>query len=407
MASVTILGSNNQQISLSFDPSANFALAQQLAQQINASVADGQLITASDLNGPPPTLPSGTNGVFFQSTLKFVALPPGYTTDIVNVPGSAVVFGGADPTILSGEATNLTFVDASGSGTVVAGGADSRLLVGGAGNWSLNTAAGHNVIIAAGSGNDSITAGGGNNAIQLGSGADLVVASGNDMIEGGTGAETVDATGASGTFVQGNASDLLFIGGLGGATILGGSGSDTYFGSAAGPAGKQLIVGGSSGDNYLFAGDGAATLTGVGNNDQLFAYGTSNQVLTAGAGNETLTAALSSGADSLTAGSGNDTLIGGSGADTFVGGMGNATVMAGSGADVYAFINHQAGGTELVQGIFDPSAIKISLQGYGASAVAKALASQTESNGSVTIALSDGTKVTFQDVTALHHSNFL
>src|SRR5271166_5832701 len=124
MASVTILGSNNQQISLSFDPPANFALAQQLAEQINASVADGKLITASDLNGPPPALPPGTDGAYFQSTLKFVALPPGYTTDIVDVPGSAVVLGGADPTIMSGEATNLTFIDPSGSGTVVAGGAN-------------------------------------------------------------------------------------------------------------------------------------------------------------------------------------------------------------------------------------------------------------------------------------------
>src|SRR5271166_3094128 len=123
MGSVTIFGSNNQQISLSFDPSANFALAQQIAKQINASVADGHLATATDLEGPPPAVPPGTSGGYFQSIYEFVALPAGYTTDIVNVPGSAVVFGSgaSDQTILSDQATSLRFAAASGSGTVVAG----------------------------------------------------------------------------------------------------------------------------------------------------------------------------------------------------------------------------------------------------------------------------------------------
>ena len=115
---------------------------------------------------------------------------------------------------------------------------------------------------------------------------------------------------------------------------------------------------------------------------------------------------MSSGNDTLRAGSGNDQLIGGAGADTFVGGFGNATVTAGFGGQVFEFINHQAGGNELVQGIFDPSSIKIDLEGYGSNEVAKALASQTVQNGSVTIGLTDGTKITFEDVTSLSKSNF-
>ena len=148
-------------------------------------------------------------------------------------------------------------------------------------------------------------------------------------------------------------------------------------------------------------------MIGGGNNDQLFAYGSVDQSLIAASGNETLSAALSTGGDTLKAGSGHDLLIGGAGADTFVGGSGHSTVTAGSGGQVFEFINHEAGGTELVQGIFDPASIQIDLQGYGHDAINRALAGQTVTNGSVTISLTDGTKVTFDDVTSLNRSNFI
>ena len=169
-----------------------------------------------------------------------------------------------------------------------------------------------------------------------------------------------------------------------------------------------MIDGGSGGKNFLFAGDGAATLIGGGNQDQLFAYGSSGQLLIAGVGNETLSAAFSSGNDTLRAASGHDLLLGGAGSDTFVGGSGHATVTAGYGGQVFQFINQSAGGTELVQGIFDPTSIKIGLDGYGSSEVSQALSNQKVVNGSLTVGLSDGTKITFQDVTSLlNKSNFV
>jgi Ca2+-binding RTX toxin-like protein len=409
MASVTIVGSNSQSISLTFDASANYALAQQLARQINSGVADGKIVTSTDSTQP---LAHGVTGAYLQTLPGFVSLPAGYLSDAVNIArfGPAVVFSGsgaAGQRILSDQHTDLIFIAPSGSGTVVAGGGNNQLRVGGRGNWSLNTGGGNDIIAATGSGNNTIEAGGGNNAIYLGSGHDLVVSVGNDSIEAGSGAETVDATRGGKEYVQGGASDLLFLGGTGGATIFGGSGSDTYFGSTARHVGEQLVAGGAAGNNLLWAGNGAATLTGGGNNDQLFAYGQTGQVLTAGAGNETLSAVFSGGNDSLRAGAGSDQLIAGSGADTFVGGKGADTISAGPGADVYAFIKGHAGGSELVQGIFDPSDIRISLQGYGPREVAEALASQHVSAGSVTIGLSDGTRITFQNVTALHTSNFV
>lgn len=408
-SAVTINGSSDQAITLNFDTTANFALAKQIAAGINTGIAAGTIVTAFDSNRPPPPLPASVTGALVQTEVPLAVLPHGYTIGLVTKSGPALLFGNGTPDekILSDAKTDLTFIATAGSGTVVAGGGANRLIVGGSGDWSLNTGSGTDIISALGSGNATISAGGGHNAILLGSGDDVIVSQGDDSISGGSGAETIDASGAHSDFVQGNASHLLFVGGLGGATILGGTGSDTYLGSAADPLTKQIVVGGSAGHNFLFAGDGAATLTGGGNQDQLFAFGGSAQLLVAGTGNETLSAALSSGNDTLKAGSGRDLLIGGSGSDTFVGSSGHTTVVAGSGSQMFAFVNHEAGGIELVQGIFDPASIQISLQGYGRNAIDRALDHQTTNNGSVTIGLTDDTKVTFADVTSLSRSNFV
>lgn len=405
---VTVQGSSQQTIQIGFDSKTNFALAQQIAALVNAGVNDGTIVTEFDTAGPPPTLPAGISGALVQTRSPIELLPSGYTIDLVTKPGPAVVLGNgaAGETILSDVRTDLTFLATSGSGTVVAGGGNSRISVGGSGDWSINTGRGNDIIAALGAVNATISAGRGHNAILLGSGNDLIELTGKDTIFGGSGSATIDASGAHSDFVEGNGLNLLFLGGAGSVTIFGGSGSDTYIG-AAGTTGRQLIEGGSAGNNYLLAGDGRATLIGGGSGDQLFSYGSHRQDLIAGAGNETLSAALSFGNDKLKAGAGQDLLIGGFGFDTFVGGSGSATISAGLGGQVFEFLNHAAGGTDLVQNIFDPSTIKIDLDGYGPGAVAKALASQTVSNGSLTIGLADGTQITFQDVTSLlNKSNF-
>ena len=404
---VTIHGSQNQTISIGYDTTSNFLLAQQVAAGINAGIAAGTILTEPDNGVPPPTVPASVTGAFVQTQNPFFIMPQGYSIDLVTKPGPALVFGNgtSGETILSDVTTDLSFIASAGSGSVLAGGGDNRLFTSGTGDWSLYSGGGNDVISALNAVNATIGAGGGSNAILLGSGKDLVLSDGDDSISGGSGAETVDASGASRDQVSGGDSQLLFIGGAGGSTIFGGTGSDTYLGSA-GFTGSQYIVGGSAGNNYLMAGDGPATLVGGGNNDQLMAYGISDQVLTAASGNETLSAVASSGNDSLSAGSGTDMLIGGSGADTFVGGAGTATVNSPFGNGVFEFINGQAGGTELVTGIFQPSSIKIDLVGYSASEADNALANQTSVNGSVTIGLTDGTKITFQDINSLSKSNF-
>jgi Ca2+-binding RTX toxin-like protein len=200
-------------------------------------------------------------------------------------------------------------------------------------------------------------------------------------------------------------SSMLFLMADGGATVFGGSGSDTLFGGT----GKDLFYGGSAGTNYLQAGSGHATLFGGGNNDQLYAAGDKSQELHAGSGNETLFGGFASGKDTFYAGSGSDQITGSFGQSTFVLGTGSATITAfpsSSFKDVFDAIKGQAGGTDLVQGLTNASQLDIQLTGYQSNEASKALAGQTTNGSSVTITLTDGTKITFDNITHLTSSNF-
>lgn len=201
-----------------------------------------------------------------------------------------------------------------------------------------------------------------NAAVSAGDGSSdhLIKASGSDTLTSSHGNDTIDATGAKSTFVDGKGEGVhfTFLGGAGPATVLGGTGSH------AGPA---TVLGGPG--------------------SQLFAEGPKAQILVAGAGNETLSAAQSTG---------HVTLVGGSGKDVLVGGKG---------PDVFEFIKGQSsGGRDLILN-FD-SNDKVLLSGYGPDEVSIALAHQSTHHGSVSITLSDDTKITFKDVASLKSSNF-
>jgi hypothetical protein len=127
MASATIGGSGTQSVGLSFDATANFALAQRIAEQINAGISAGTIVTSTDEAVSP--LPPGVEGAYIQTVPGPVVLPPGYTSDNIKTDGPAVVFGSGQPDlkVLYDENTDLTFIATSGSGTVVAGGGANRL----------------------------------------------------------------------------------------------------------------------------------------------------------------------------------------------------------------------------------------------------------------------------------------
>lgn len=413
MPHVTVLGANNQTVTLTYDSAGNAAIAAQIAAAITHGVEDGSIIPVNGGSGAvqvPPPLPAGKLGEYVQKHDGLSSMLPGYA-DVVVTAASATVLGSGDANeaILSSEG-HLTFIATGGSGTVVAGGAqhghshaDGDLIIvpgSDGGNWGIYTGGGNDTVLALGGGNDTIAAGSGHNSIVLGDGNDSVQSTGNDTITTGGGHDTIDATGATRDLVLGGAGDLTFVGGSGSVTLFGGAGSDTFMGGS----GRAVIYGGQGGNNSLLGGTGRATLFGGGSGDSLYAQGTKGQDLFAGIGNETLSAASSSGRDSLVAGSGADSLIGGSGKDTFVGGTGSATMLGGSGHDVFSFIKSLNGGTDLVVNF--TSVDKIDLQGYGPHAVQNALDSQTFANGSVTITLSDNTRVTFAGLSELTKGDF-
>jgi Ca2+-binding RTX toxin-like protein len=100
-------------------------------------------------------------------------------------------------------------------------------------------------------------------------------------------------------------------------------------------------------------------------------------------------------------------LGGGSGQETFFAGSGNATVIGGTGADLYAFVNGEAGGSETIFGFDSSKGDQVTLQGYGPDEVRNDLKNATTSGGNTVITLSDNTSITFIGVTNLSNSNFI
>lgn len=404
MATVTVAGAHGQTVTLSFDATANAALAQKLADAITSGVQAGTILPAVDTDGPPPGLSPGQTGEFVVTKPGMAILPPGYKA-VVSTAHQAVIFGSGDAgkSVLS-SIGGINFFATGGSGTVAAGGGDNRIQVPPAdnGDWSIRPGSGNDIVLASGGGNDTISAGGGHNAISLGSGSDVVNSEGDDTVNAGSGTETIVATGKHQDLIYGNASQLFFVTTDGAATVFGGSGSDTFFGGK----GTDLVYGGTGGNNLLFAGTGQATLFGGGDGDQLYSAGNQGQQLRAGAGNETLFGSFSSGADTFYGGTGAAQMTGGSGNDTFVAGTGTATISSGLGSNLFVFNNGQAGGSELINGFISGEDL-IDLQGYGKNEVANALKSQQVVGGVDTITLSDNTTVSFVGVSNLTASDFV
>lgn len=426
MPTVTVLGAGRETLTLTYDSASNASIAARIAAAITHDIETGSVIPVNGSNDPiqvPPPLPTGKSGEFVQKHDGLSVMPRGYK-DVVVTAGSATVIGSGDTdeAILSSEG-KLTFIATGGSGTVVAGGAagdppgpdvshdhghgrsnagGDLIIIPGSddGNWGIYTGGGNDTILALGGGKDTIGAGGGRNRIELGSGNDSVQSTGRDTIYTGSGHDTIDATGDANDRVLGGTGHLIFLGGAGTVTLFGGAGSDTFEGGS----GRALVYGGQGGNNSLLGGTGTASLFGGGSGDHLYAEGDKSQMLVAGIGNETLSASMASGADLLVAGSGRDLLIGGSGNDTFFGGTGTSTMLGGSGHDIFSFTKSLNGGTDLVMNF--TSLDKINLDGYGPHAVRDALNSQTFANGSVTITLSDNTRVTFAGVSELTKGDF-
>ena len=145
---------------------------------------------------------------------------------------------------------------------------------------------------------------------------DATVASGQTL--------TVNASSSTGVLTWNGAAEtdgrFLVSGGTGNDILAGGGGSDTMFGGS----GRDVLSGGG-GNDVLSGGSLADTLYG-GAGDDLLDGGQLQDVLYGGDGNDTLSGGASP--DTLSGGNGNDILFGGNGSDNLVGGDGHDTFVA-------------------------------------------------------------------------------
>ena len=413
-APVTVLGANNQTVTLHYDTTQAQQIAATLAASITAGVLAGTTIPS---DGGTVALGSGQTGELVANTPRqMYFMSPGYEDAVIGAGGLATVFGsgGNNESILKNNGA-LTFIATAGSGTVVAGGSvqiygqtyyygsDIILPASDAGNWGVATGNGNDTVVAAGAGNDSIAAGGGTNNIQLGGGSDQILTTGFDIIQGGSGSATVSAlAGGHDRIVAGSGNFDVTASGNAIVVMLAGTGSDTFTGGS----GIAIIHGGTGGNNLLTAGTGPTTLFGGGSGDRLTAGG-AHQILIAGAGAETLQGAAT-GFDRLRAGAGADSLGASGNYNVFIGGLGTATMNASGSHNEFLFINagKAGGGSDTITGF--NSTDKIAVYAYAPGEVAYAVKNQTAlSGGSTTVTLTDNTKITFTGLsTQLTAQNF-
>ena len=191
-----------------------------------------------------------------------------------------------------------------------------------------------------------------------------------------------------------------------GATVFGGTGSDTIQGGG----GPNYFQGGSAGNNSILGGSGTATLFGGGSGDKLFAGSGAGalQELHAGLGNETLTGTSGLGTDTFFGGAGSATVYSGAGANHYVAGQAAGSMevhvdsLTGgfqSSSNQFDFIFGQGGGSILETGFTTVGQIKFHLIGFGGNSTAQ-LPQNAVIGSDLHVTLSDNTQVTFLNITS-------
>ena len=212
----------------------------------------------------------------------------------------------------------------------------------------------------------------------LGGALSVLDSGSHDTVHAGQGFTAVTATG--GSFVQGGAGLLNFVGGTGPSTLVGGSGNATVFGGT----GLTSVVG-ASGGAFTYVNTTTGGLFYAGRN-----------------GAETIDASLSKGTNTIYGAldpNGHNLLVGGAGTDYINAGEGADTLLGGGGQNEFFFWSNY-GGPAAQHVIGDFSAIDtVVLANYGSGAAGAAIASATTAGGSTTITLSDNTRITFTGLT--------
>ena len=362
---------------------------------------------------------SGTvGGTFVGSGGETVALGGGNNVYLSTVTGRFI-----NPDYVAAGAGNDTIVDNNG-GTLIGGGGSNLIISGSqAGAVDIISSGSHDTVWAM----SSVTSGpfaplytgatvqsSGSDALIFGDvtlpglsptnvGSLLVQDTGtNDTVSAGIGPATVSA-GGTGLLVGAGSGNLLFQGGAGSATVFGYAGANQTIDGGSGHVlfsdlGGNATVNGGATQMTVFGGPGGdVTFNGASNSGGLLFQALS--------GNETLNASGSSSGNLLAAGNllfgtnsgGADSLVGGAGNDTFFGGNAAATMTGGAGDNVFAFFKFLGTGTDVITDFNSNDSVLAA--GYGNQA-ATLIQDAVTTNGSTSITLSDGTKITFSGMSS-------
>ncbi len=415
---------------------------------ISAGTATSAAVTTSGFRA---TVLGGTGTMSVLDTGLHNSIQAGTAATTVTLDGSSGRARGGDANLTADiMAAGNTIIGAlSGlTAVTVAAAASGSAVFGRAGNTSILDL-GANAIIGSGSGTGLVTVGGANTQVYgnatPGGTLNVSVGAADALVNNLGLSATVDGSSslASGLLVFGGFSNTASLDGS--LSVLGGSdqliavtgGSNATIDAAASAftgiyigtgsiAGDVLVKGssgalqvnfiGGAGNATVLGGVGAATVFGTDGTDANFVGSMTGGVLYANgtaAGGETLSAANSTTNDTLFAASGNVSLVAGSGSDFMdagantgsLGGVGTVvggdTMVAGSGADFINFTHGAFTGAAVVTNF--TSADTVFLSGYNASAggdqASIALKNATFTGGDTTIALADGTHITFVDTT--------
>ena len=384
------------------------------ANQANESVLGGSGGLTFYTNGGSGTVVGGDGNNLIASP---TASGGAWTLDLYGSGNTTVYGGSANDLIQSGNGHNLLFLG-SGSDAVYSSGADT--IIAGTGNSTVATSAA-GAFVYGGNGNDELVNAGGADTFSAGGGAETVFAAssgglyflnnspGINFVGSGNVASTIVGGSGNATLFGGSGTNLMFtgqqttvadlqsstntiVGGSGNATIYAGTGHDTVFQGSG-----QLVYDAQQSSSTIVsqANSPGATLFAE-NGGQVALFGSnSGNIFVAAAGNATLQGSGASGNNTYFAGAGNDSMVAGSGRDTMAASVGTATMVGGSGADTFVFAKGSAGGIDLLQNFSAQD--QLTFYGYGSNAIA----SQQVSGGSLTITLTDNTRITLTNVTAL------
>jgi hypothetical protein len=312
--------------------------------------------------------------------------------------GTATVSGDGASAVLPGNGGADTVIALSGDATVTTSDFGAFVFLGDGQDSVTSNAA------------DTVVGGAGSATVSPGTNSDLIFSLGGPLqFIGGAGASTVVAGAVAATIFGGaSGGSLVFTDGA--TQYIGGGGVDTVVGLAGslfvqGGAGGGLYFGGTAGGNVITAGSGNVTAFGGGVGDVLTATGSACDLFAGGVGAETLTGANSSGANTFFAGFGPETLAGGSGNTALVAGAGADVLAGGAGLTLFLFVDGRTGGfSDTISG-FDPTHDFVKLAGYSVPETT-VVQNATTTDGSATIALSDGTQITFAGIPQLNPSSF-